>query len=104
MNYFYKNFLERWYNLILLIGLGLFFVAFSYPIKYLNPKHLIGLSIGLILIGLAFNIARKHISIFRFGGMFQTEGIFHNFLSYIILFFGVLITIVFLTFILIALV
>lgn len=99
-----KILIERWYNIILMLGIGLIGSSFAFEISFLNKKHLIGLAVGLILIGISFNIARKYISTPFKGGFFQSESIIHTLLTKLILIVGIFIAIFFLTLLIISLI
>lgn len=92
-----KILIERWYNIILLLGVGLIGHSFVFEIIFLNRKHLIGLGIGLILIGLSLNIARKYFYTPYSNGLIQKEDILHTWYTKLVLIFGVVIVTVFLT-------
>jgi hypothetical protein len=78
---------ERWYNIVLLLGVLLFFLCFN-KINIPVYKHLFGGSIGLILIGISFNIARKIISVPDFHGIYSIEKIIHTTFTKILLVLG----------------
>ena len=92
-----KILIERWYNIILLLGVGLVGSSFMFEINFLNRKHLIGLGIGLILIGISLNIARKYFYTPYSSGFIQKEAIMHSWFTKLILIFGVIIAAIFLT-------
>jgi hypothetical protein len=92
-----KILIERWYNIILLLGLGLVGSSFMFEINFLNKKHLVGLGVGMIIIGLSLNIARKYFYTRYPTGFMQEEGILHNWYTKLMLIVGIIIVIIFLT-------
>jgi hypothetical protein len=92
-----KILIERWYNIILLLGVGLVGSSFMFDINFLNKKHLIGLGIGMILVGLSLNIARKYFYTRYSNGLMQEERIVHTWYTKLMLIDGVIIIAIFLT-------
>lgn len=92
-----KILIERWYNIILLLGVGLIGSSFMFDINILNKKHLIGLGIGMIIVGLSLNIARKYFYTRYLNGLMQEEGILHTWYTKLMLIVGVIIIAIFLT-------
>jgi len=101
---FFKNLgLEQWWNIILYIGILLVAATLMFDISFLDKKHLFGLGMGLVIIGIAQNIALKHITIPGIGGYWQTKDIIHNRFTKLLLIFGVLISLCFFVLIIIKL-
>lgn len=89
--------LEQWWKVVFLLGTALVGAGFAFPnLATVNPRHLVGLGLGLILMGLSFWIANKHVHVPYNGGLLSTEEPHHNTVTKIIFFVGLLITVVFL--------
>lgn len=101
----FKNLgLDKWWNILIYIGVLLIAATFLIDISFLNEKHLFGHGIGLFLIGISFNIACKHISYPIYGGFWQTEKVLHNWVTILLFILGLVITILFFVLILIKLI
>ena len=57
--------LDSWWKAVLYLGVAGVASSFIFQIQFIQPKHLFGMSVGLILIGIAKWIAQKDISIFK---------------------------------------
>ncbi len=81
--------LYKWYAIVLYIGV---LAAGSSMIKgddFLSRKHLMGLGLGCILIGLSFFIAQKHESYPVPGEILTRDIIKHNWVTIPVLLFGI---------------
>lgn len=54
--------IDTWWKVILLLGVGAVFMSFYTKIDFIQNKHLCGLGIGMLLIGISFWIAEKSFS------------------------------------------
>jgi hypothetical protein len=84
--------LYKWYAIVLYIGV---LAAGSSMIKgddFLSRKHLMGLGLGCILIGLSFFIAQKQEHYSVPGGFLSRDITKHNWVTIPILLFGIFLT------------
>lgn len=89
--------LNTWYGIILYLGVILIAAAFYFDKDFLEEKHLMGLGIGMVLVGISMIMAEKHLSTikppnFYTGGaaLIRWKEIRHNFFSIIILIIGII--------------
>lgn len=54
--------LDKWWAFVLYLGVGALISALMFKVDFVEEKYLFGLGIGMILIGLSFWIAEKHLS------------------------------------------
>ena len=95
--------LNTWWSIVLWLGLIALIISSVYEIDFLNNKHLFGLGIGLILIGLSFTIAEGSFSYIKPPNVYTGEAalithktIEHNPITIGMLSIGALITLGFL--------
>jgi hypothetical protein len=93
-----------WWKSVLILGIAASGTALMVDIKILNEKHLFGLGLGLITIGMSCFIANKHINMPYQGGILSTEKLVHNVSTRIMFSIGLAITILFLTLLIIDLI
>ncbi len=91
--------LDKWYTITLYLGVLLIASSLFFEKKWVEEKHLFGLGIGLILIGLSMLMAVKSKSTFKppnvyTGGpaLLSWKEIKHNPVSIMIMILGFLIT------------
>jgi len=91
--------LNTWYGITLYLGVLLVAAAIIFEIKFLENKHLFGLGLGAVLIGLSYLIAEKEENFIkpytvRTGASFLiTHKVFnHNFSTIILLLIGILLS------------
>lgn len=89
MDFLEKIKLDRWFGIVLYLGVGLLGITFFTKPEFVEKKHLLGLGLGCILIGISYFIAEKHLTEFIRGGMLKTKILQHNFISYLILILGI---------------
>lgn len=87
--------LDKWYGLTFLVGLLLIGASLYFKVEFIQEKHLFGLGLGLILIGISFFMAEGYISQFIAGGILSTKIIKHSFASYSVLVIGIFLTLLF---------
>lgn len=87
--------LDTWWGVVLYLGVLLIAASFFFKVDFLEEKHLFGLGLGMVLVGIAHWIALRHVSTFKppnfyTGGaaLLQWREIRHNFLSILILIIG----------------
>lgn len=102
--------LNNWWSLLIYIGFLGMIGSFFMPIIFVDPKNIFGLSLGLLLVGVATlsaiktAVQFKEPNIYTGGaGMFSWKVIKYNFLSGLITFIGTLLTIIFIAKIIIGL-
>lgn len=80
---------DIWWKLVLWCGIALISVSLIFEkIQVVNPKHLLGLGLGMFLVGISFFIANKHVSMPYMGGMLSTETTKHSAVTAILLAIG----------------
>lgn len=82
--------LDKWWKAVILIGCSLLSISLIQKVEIVERKHLLGLSIGLILIGFSNWIAQKNNVNFGYGGMFQWKSTNHNLWTFLLLLIGVI--------------
>jgi hypothetical protein len=90
----WKN-IDSWWKAILIIGILASIGATVFPIEFLSRKHLFGLGLGMILIGISNWIAQRHLSSFTNGGFLSWTEIKHNLFTGILLLLGILLVLLF---------
>lgn len=81
--------LDKWYGILLYLGVLLIAASFYFNPEFLEKKHIFGLGIGMILIGIAYWMSEKHLSEIAYGGILSTQIIKHNFVSIILIIIGI---------------
>jgi len=81
--------LDKWYGIVLYLGVLLIAASFYFKPKFLEEKHLFGLGIGMILIGIAHWMSEKHLNQIAYGGILSTQIIKYNFVSIILIIIGI---------------
>ena len=87
--------LDRWYGIVLYLGALLVLASLIQNIDFLEKKHLFGLGVGMVLIGLAFFIAEKVASTLAYGGLLSTIIIKHNLVTKLMLALGFVLIVIF---------
>lgn len=54
--------LNTWYGITLYLGVLLIAAAFYFNKDFLEEKHVMGLGIGMVLVGISMIMAEKHLS------------------------------------------
>lgn len=98
--------INTWWKAIFWLGVVIGGLALSIRIQLLDARHLLGLSVGLIVIGLSIFAAQKDaiVPTPELGGFFQGKITQHNILTSIFLLIGFIVTILFMILIIIDLV
>lgn len=69
---------DHWSKFVLFCGILFSAAAFFFDIQFVNPKYLLGLGIGLILIGIGYWMAKNIAHQWGDGGMYQWPVYIHN--------------------------
>ena len=98
--------IDNWWKAVLWLGVALFAITLLFDIQLLNAKHLLGLSIGLIVIGLSVFGAQRYsvIPAPELNGMFEGYITRHNWFTRCVLIIGFVLSLLFLTLIIINLI
>ncbi|HTG66095.1 MAG TPA: hypothetical protein VL859_06950 [Flavobacterium sp.] len=91
--------IDTWWKAVLILGIIACVGTATINIEFIERKHLFGFGIGLILIGFSHWIAWTTVNSFEQGGALSWQIIKHNFITIILLFFGIILTGLFVFFI-----
>jgi hypothetical protein len=94
-NFFQKFELDIWWKFLLMLGVIFSISPIIFDIKILDARHLVGLGLGLILIGISYFIANRHISQMVYGGILSTQAAIHTWYTRVILVTGIIVSVVF---------
>lgn len=84
--------LDKWYGIILYLGILLMGASFYFKVDFIEEKYLFGLGIGLFLIGISNIKSEKYEHHLVNGGMLSTKIIKHSPSSILILIIGLVLT------------
>lgn len=87
--------LDKWYGIVLYLGAMMMAASLYFKVDFIEEKHLFGLGIGLVLIGLAYWISERYLNQIAYNGILSTQIIKHNPISIILLIIGVLLVTLF---------
>ena len=93
MNIFENLKLNKWYGIILYLGVLIIAASLLFKVDFLEEKHTFGFGLGLIMIGLSYFMAEKVANQFAYGGILSWQIIKHNPVSVIILTIGIALTV-----------
>lgn len=98
--------IDHWWKVVLWIGVSLCIISLLFDIDIVSTKHLLGLSIGLIIIGLSmFGAQVNCVQLMpELHGYAQGHITRHNTITRICLIFGVILTVLFLVLIILRLI
>lgn len=103
--------LDKWWKIVLWLGVLAMAASLIYQVPFVQSKHLFGLGIGLVLIGLSHAIAHttqswiKPPNVYTGGAALITKDIIdHNFVTWILFLIGLLISLLFLVLLVISLI
>ena len=96
--------IDHWWKVVLWIGVSLCIISLLFDIDIVSTKHLLGLSIGLIIIGLSMFGAQVNCVQLKLHGYAQGHITRHNTITRICLIFGVILTVLFLVLIILRLI
>lgn len=81
--------IDTWWKAVLFIGVIACVGAAMFQIKFIEGKHLFGLGLGLVSIGISYWMASKTANTWVSGGILSWPIIKHNFVSIILLILGI---------------
>jgi hypothetical protein len=81
--------INTWWKAVLIMGILATIGATIFNINFIERKHLFGLGLGMIMIGLGHWMAYKTISTIAFNGILSSKTMKHNFLSIILIAIGI---------------
>jgi hypothetical protein len=80
---------DIWWKAVLILGVLTSASSIMFDVDFIENRHLFGLGLGMIFIGIAQWMAWKTVSQVIFGGILSTKVIRHNIMSLIILIIGI---------------
>ena len=91
--------IDNWWKAVFWLGVALLAITLVFDIQIVNAKHLMGLSIGLIMIGLSVFGAQRYsvIPAPELNGMFEGYITKHNWFTCCVLIIGFVLSLLFLT-------
>mgnify|MGYP000088384364 CR=1 FL=1 len=81
--------LDKWYGIVLYLGVALITASLFFKPEFLNLKHIFGLGIGMIVLGIAHIMSERHMSEIAYGGILTTKMNQHNFTTIILIIIGI---------------
>lgn len=81
--------LDQWYGIVLYLGVALIGASLFFKPKFIEPKNIFGLGIGMILIGIAYLMSEKHLNEIAYGGISSTKINRHNFVTIVLIIIGI---------------
>lgn len=81
--------IDVWWKLVLVLGLIFCVGAVVFEIDTVNPKHLLGLGLGMIIVGISYWISLKFHHQYYNRGILSTPIIRHNWVSILLLIIGI---------------
>lgn len=81
--------LDRWYGIVLYLGVALISASLFLTPEFVAQKHLFGLGVGMLLIGIGYVMSEKYMHEIAYGGIISHKINKHNFASIILIAIGV---------------
>lgn|SRR5690606_24187563 len=81
--------LDKWYGIVLYLGVALIAASLFFKPEFLEQKHVFGLGIGMIILGIAYIMSERHWNKIANVGMLSTIIIKHNFVSIVLIIIGI---------------
>lgn len=81
--------IDIWWKAVLMLGILAVVGASLFKIEFLEGKHLFGIGLGMIMIGLGFWKAYKTFSQFGFGGILSWKDYRHDIVSILLIVVGI---------------
>jgi hypothetical protein len=89
MNLLEKLRLDRWFGIVLYLGVLLVAASIFAKVSFIENKLLFGLGLGCVLIGVSYFMAEKYLNQYIGTGIVYTKIIKHNFATILILLVGI---------------
>lgn len=87
--------IDIWWKAVLMLGILATVGASLFKIEFIESKHLFGIGIGMIMIGIGFWKSYKTLSRFEFGGIISLKDYKHDVISIVLILIGVVLTVLF---------
>ena len=81
--------IDIWWKAVLMLGILAAVGSSLFKIEFLESKHLFGLGLGMIMIGLGFWKAYKTFSQFESGGILSWKDYKHDIVSILLIVIGI---------------
>tara|TARA_B110001450_G_C17594136_1_gene470128 strand:- start:58 stop:372 length:315 start_codon:yes stop_codon:yes gene_type:complete len=81
--------LDKWYGIVLYLGVVLIIASLFFKPEFLEQKHIFGLGIGMIIVGIAYVMSEVIISEIAYGGLMSIKVNKHNFVSIVLIIIGI---------------
>jgi hypothetical protein len=80
--------LDKWYGLVLYLGVALISASLLFKPEFIEQKHAFGLGLGMILIGLAYVMSETLDNQIAYGGILTLKYNKHNVVTIILILLG----------------
>tara|TARA_R110000751_G_scaffold233433_1_gene334251 strand:- start:164 stop:472 length:309 start_codon:yes stop_codon:yes gene_type:complete len=87
--------LDRWYGIVLYLGVALIAASLLFKPKFIEQKHVFGLGIGMIIIGIAYIMSEKYWNKLAIDGMLSTKINKHSFITKTMIVIGLALVVLF---------
>ncbi len=84
--------IDSWWKAVLMLGILAVIGASIFQINFIESKHLFGLGIGMIMVGLGFWKAYKTFSQFAYGGIISWKDFKYDIVSVILIIIGIILS------------
>ena len=88
--------LDSWWKAVLYLGVGGIVCSFLFEVDFVEAKHIFGLCIGMVMIGISYWIAEKELAQFKPpnaytgpGGFVTWKEIRHNPITVVLIIIGI---------------
>jgi hypothetical protein len=86
---------DIWWKAVLILGVTSCIGAVSFKVNFIERKHLFGLGLGMVLIGVGYWKSWKVFSQIRPGGILSIPDYKHDFVSVSLIVIGILLLVIF---------
>ncbi len=80
--------LDKWYGIVLYLGVALIAASLLFKPEFIEQKHAFGLGVGMILIGLAYVMSETQHNEIAYGGILTQKYNKHNFVTIVLIMIG----------------
>ncbi|MGB3851516.1 MAG: hypothetical protein WA958_16220 [Tunicatimonas sp.] len=77
--------LDKWYGIVLYLGVALISASFLLKPEFVDQKHIFGLGLGMILIGIGYVMSEKYLSVIAYDGMLSKKINKHNLVTVLLI-------------------